>query len=545
MLVGVGLRLWQYAAAPSLWVDEAALARNVLDRGAGELLRPLDYGQVAPPGFLLTLKASVAALGESELALRVFPIVAGVGSVGLFLWVAHATLAPVPALVALTLFSTAMPLVYYSSNLKQYSSDVAATLVVVVLTLQVISRTLTLRSTLGLAAGAALILLCSQGSIFALTAAGMVVAADSFASRREDLHLRLLLVALWAVISAASLWHGFASMTPQDSVYLRRFWGYAFAPHTDVLGWFWKELCGIYGPPSPNPYTGSLLYRWPVLFVGLAAVGAASLARTRPLLAGILVGPVVLTMVAAVAHAYPFGRRVSLFLLPLFILLSVAGAQCLGRLVFRSNVGTWITVLLLPLALVGVWNNPPPYAPEHLRPVMEHLSAKWKKGDALWVYYGAGQSFEYYRRRFPITGDVQVGACSRRDLRTYLKQVDDFRGRPRVWILLAHEWAISGVSERRTIVDYLDAIGTRRDQFHAPQDDRASGRAEVLLYDLSQRKKLRTLTAKRALLPAVRQGDAWACYGTMSPLHLGDRASRPPGNRPSKMNPNAVSGNRY
>ena len=54
--VGIALRLWQYLADASLWVDEAALARNIVDRSPAGLLAPLDYGQAAPWGFLLIEK---------------------------------------------------------------------------------------------------------------------------------------------------------------------------------------------------------------------------------------------------------------------------------------------------------------------------------------------------------------------------------------------------------------------------------------------------------------------------------------------------------
>jgi len=57
-LVGAGaaLRLWQYLANASLGVDEAALARNITARPLSALFTRLDFGQVAPPGFLLVEK---------------------------------------------------------------------------------------------------------------------------------------------------------------------------------------------------------------------------------------------------------------------------------------------------------------------------------------------------------------------------------------------------------------------------------------------------------------------------------------------------------
>src|ERR1700752_919017 len=76
IVTGVALRVWQYAANPSIWVDEAAIARNVLDRHPSQLFGLLDFAQMAPPGFLLGIKLSVTLAGPSEYALRLVPFVA-------------------------------------------------------------------------------------------------------------------------------------------------------------------------------------------------------------------------------------------------------------------------------------------------------------------------------------------------------------------------------------------------------------------------------------------------------------------------------------
>jgi hypothetical protein len=75
LLAGAALRLWQYAGNASLWLDELALARNIVDEHLGTLLAGrLDYNQVAPPGFLFCEKIAATLLGPSEAALRLFPL---------------------------------------------------------------------------------------------------------------------------------------------------------------------------------------------------------------------------------------------------------------------------------------------------------------------------------------------------------------------------------------------------------------------------------------------------------------------------------------
>jgi hypothetical protein len=159
----------------------------------------------------------------------------------------------------------------------------------------------------------------------------------------------------------------------------------------------------------------------------------------------------------------------------------------------------------------------PPSTPEHLRPVLEQIAERQRPGDALWVYYGAGQAYSYYSKSISLRADVQVATCDRADPRDLLRQVDVERGRARVWILLAHGSGPFGFDERGVLLDYLGTIGRRRDRIHAPADDTTPNRAEAALFDLSDSVRLAATTAERFPIGTVPPPQTWTCYGTMSP----------------------------
>ncbi|MBK9713112.1 MAG: glycosyltransferase family 39 protein [Kouleothrix sp.] len=414
ILAGVALRVWQYAANPSIWVDEAAIARNVLDRRPWQLFGSLDFGQVAPPGFLLGIKLSVALLGPSEYALRLVPFVAGIASPALFFVVARSVLRPVGAVVATLMFSTAIPLIFFSSNLKQYSSDIAVTLLVIAIAIRLPLQSLSRRSACGFALVSLPLLFCSQAAVFPITVAGAVVLTDALLTPRPDRLNRLALVASWAAAVVAAATYGSWTMAAVDNAYLHRFWAQAFMPREGSLAWLWATAQNVFAgpPPALGAFDGSLHYPWPALFAALLAIGAVAILRRAPARGVAVAGPVVLALAAAAAQAYPVGTRVSLFLLPSLLLLVVAGAECVGRLVVRRPLGEYAPALLVPLALATLAQQPPPRAPEHLRPVMQYVSDRWKPGDALWVYYGAGQAFLYYARLIPLEGDIRIGDCN-------------------------------------------------------------------------------------------------------------------------------------
>src|SRR5262249_20347209 len=58
------------------------------------------------------------------------------------------------------------------------------------------------------------------------------------------------------------------------------------------------------------------------------------------------------------------------------------------------------------------------------------------------------------------------GGCHRGEPRRYLREVDTLRGRPRVWVLVAH--AIGLYQEDVDLLRYLDTIGVRRDSVTVP-----------------------------------------------------------------------------
>src|SRR6185295_2550806 len=283
ILLGVGLRLWQYFANPSLWVDEAAVARNVLDRGVVQLLGRLDYGQVAPPGFLLGVKLSAALFGGSEYALRLVPLFAGLAGLFLFYFVAREILRPVGTIVATVLFSLAVPLIFFSANLKQYSSDVAVTLLVLAFALRIRRSILTLGSAGAYVLWIALCLFLSQAVVFATTIAGAVLLVDALVQRRSDRRLRFALVGLWALAVLAAVAHGRSVLSPMDETYLHRFWASGFLPRHGTVAWVWATARSVFAaPPNPYAFDGSLHYAMPVLIVLLVVIGAAGLCLRRP-----------------------------------------------------------------------------------------------------------------------------------------------------------------------------------------------------------------------------------------------------------------------
>ena len=125
--VGVALRLVEYFSDRSLWVDESVVALNLEARSFEGLFHHLSFYVVAPVGFLALEKLVITLFGASEYALRAVPLVASLVALTAFVPLARRLLAPRVVPMAVLLFALSDPLIRYAGEAKQYESDVAVT----------------------------------------------------------------------------------------------------------------------------------------------------------------------------------------------------------------------------------------------------------------------------------------------------------------------------------------------------------------------------------------------------------------------------------
>jgi hypothetical protein len=80
-LAGVTIDVYQWSAAPTLWLDEEMIALNVRDRSFADLSGELWLEQSAPYGWLVMQRTVLLTVGDGERALRFVPLVFGIATV--------------------------------------------------------------------------------------------------------------------------------------------------------------------------------------------------------------------------------------------------------------------------------------------------------------------------------------------------------------------------------------------------------------------------------------------------------------------------------
>lgn len=426
----MGLRVRQYVFDRSLWTDEAMIAVNVIHRGYAGLTHQLSLLQAAPIGWLWVEKTSTILFGTGEMALRLPELVAGCAATVGFLVLARRLLSPVAATVAVALFCLSPQMVFFASDTKPYGSDAAVAIGLLLLASTPGDRTW--RRDVTFAAVAAVAVLLSYPALFV---AGAVVTVRVVAAlRRRDLRTAALVAALslgWLAVFVAQYLRSVRGTA--DTPAMKAFWATGYAPRplgaSSALHWLGHAADRV----ARYPIESSV----PVLLVALALLGlVAGVRRAGPTawVAGVVAAAVI---GAAVAGKYPLRDRMTLFLLPLVLLL-VAWAADLTR---RPPV-TALTALAALTAFAGTFPHDfdliaRPYTVTEYREALTFAETHAEPGDQIWTSYQAGVLDVYYESRLHVrTGPsfaMSPAACS-----SPASALSDLHPGQRIWLIFGN-----------------------------------------------------------------------------------------------------------
>lgn len=489
--IGIGMRVLTYAANRSLTLDESFLALNILRRGPTELLHTLDWNTGAPFAFLELEKALTLLIGSSELVLRAIPLVSSIVALLLFARVSWRILGPYVALLSIAIFCGFAEVDLYAAVTKQYSTDVAVGLAILLMTLRMLDDP-GLRNLVSLGALGVVGPLLSHPAIFALAASAItiLIAAGRNRNRRAAVGT-MVIVGMWVTLSA-----GFYASYGEALSRLRQ--SLVGRPYLtsgnsllDALGAA-RAIAGL--GSSYNLFwrvdTGDVI----AAFAGLAfLLGVARLASTQPSAAFMLMSPAVFASAASALHIYPLLPRTLLFITPTIALGLAegiaAGATLLPSVLLRRAalaVGATIFLFSSSGAVRSVIRTLGP--DDGMRRSINVLASEQRRTDTVYLSYAAQYPFAYYiscdcnharvRRAThselwpvrseggtPFQWSPALHSPSDRfvigpfdgDISNYVRQLRSLRGHGRVWIVLTFFQR----ADRARIVSYLDTLGTR------------------------------------------------------------------------------------
>ena len=270
-----------------------------------------------------------------------------------------------------------------------------------------------------------------------------------------------------------------------------------FPPRSgDEVIWLWRAFRSL--------FQRQILYPLPAVGVLLTALGAFALVKRRPWSALVILAPLGVAFMASAMHRYPVGERVSLFLVPGILLLLAEGVDRVRSalaLAWRP-LGSAIVALAAITSVHTLYAYFPSYPDKDIRDVFAYIQARRQPEDAVYAFYNAGHAIAYYGPQYDLLPqDVVIGICPGSNTRRLLNELDSFRGKPRLWVIISH--AVGPFREREAMLGYLAVMGAQRDSIVTGRSRLSSS---AYLYDLSDAKRLRAVSADTHILPARENG---------------------------------------
>lgn len=525
--LGIFLRIFHFAANRSLWEDEVFLSSSLVRMNFRQLaVMPLDYQQRAPLGFLWAVKLIVNFLGKQEMQLRLFSLLGGITALFAFRPVARYFLKPVGAFVALAILALAPPLIYHSVEVKQYGTEMLATVLSLLLYVKYNGKT-DGASLLKWGLGGAVILWFSFSALFILSGIACSVCLYYLLKKDRKRFVRSLLpFGLW-LFSFALVYVLFVSRY-HDEPWLNYFWQNrkAFAPFPpktlNDLAWPFIQLYSFIHYPLGlswfeldylKPYSSvvRILARMPLLPVVFLIAGFISFWKKDRRLLLVLSFPLLVAVVASGLKLYPLHERLSLFLAPLVILFVARGCDSLWNTQRFAPAFKYLLLVLLLAAPVANdarqavdVNYFGEYKKSYQREVLLYLDKQFQPGDIVYVYWNDLPGYKLYENAYNLGFDAVEG----RDVRLlsngftdYFQRLapdfDQLKGKKRVWVIYRNfngmkigdfegrpEWYYKDVDAVAKFHDQLASMGKEISTY----DPTGKGLSDIhlSLFDLSQ-----------------------------------------------------------
>ena len=326
---GCAVRIVQWAASRLYSHDEISLLYSIRTIPVGRLLSgPLLLAQGAPLLWLAGQSFVLRVFGDGERTMRAIPLLFACLSVALVGLLARRVLSAVSAVVATALFALAPLAAFYAWQVKPYSADTAVAAGLLLLAVELSGRGWTVRHGLiwwgaaAVAAGLSFPSLFLVGGVSLALVGGRLLgltAPDGPRDRRS----RVAECVRFCVPSGC--WFAAAGL-----VYLLQLrhldglqgeypmWAAGYAPGASLVD-------HVTWTPSVFAAVVSLVWLTPqtlgALALALAAVGVVSLWRRDRGAWLVIIAPIVVAYLAAVAHAYPLKGRLALWVVPSLVVL--------------------------------------------------------------------------------------------------------------------------------------------------------------------------------------------------------------------------------
>jgi hypothetical protein len=446
-----------------------------MDRSYIGLLEPLDHKQGAPLAFLFASKLIVDLVGANELTYRILPMLCGIAGLCVFGLTARRHLHPVGVIFALAVVSLSPHLIQRAADFKQYSSDFLMTSAMLLVALSWLNGYRPLGCWVALTCIGSLCLLLSHPAVFYITAVGLVWLIDLIAtSNKEELTKFAATSAIWLIVLLLAYW--FNMRYSEGQTHLQVYWHKNFMPTDSVLSSMRWAAVSLVKAPRVLGFGRQAT----VGLSTLALVGQVSLLMRHRKIGLAILLMIMMPLVAAVFHKYPFGDRALWFLQPVLLIIIAEGVNRAVMLMPSWSLMLAICLMyLLPITLprleAGKWLQGRYDMPS----VIRYLNERVSENEHVLIEAGVSYPYKFYVRRFPTAFKASLVTIPEGELLSsevarsvLMAAVHEMGPTERIWFVVPNSRFVRrGLADNpnKVIRAALDTMGEVRDVVRFPR----------------------------------------------------------------------------
>lgn len=429
-LVGTLIRLKAYLLNNSFFLDESALALNIIHKNYFELFFRLDYGQVPPPLFAIFSKIMTDLFGIKEYVLRFIPLLSSILAIFMFYFVLQKTYTKFfSKITALSLFALNYPLAFHAQDFKQYSSDVLCFLTAYAVFISVDYKNMTYKKSVLLGCFLGGLIWCSHPIIFFTAGAAIVLAIQNKFSKKVLLTFAIpVLSLLFLYLVNLGSWHG--------NERLLEYWQEAFSGFSFNL--FSQNILNSFVFLNE----GLNLFILKAYLLLLLVTGSALLFREDKIKLFLLVTPIFFNMLAAQLHFFPFKGRLILYIIPIFIILMIKPLDLLTQ---KTKLVGILALLIIFTTFKDnflqyprlILKNDVRFYRHETKPLFNSLVENIQEEDVIYLYHLMDKSFQYYDLQYDFPKNTVV-----RGIEEFPKSLDELDTLPhdkKIWFLFIND----------------------------------------------------------------------------------------------------------
>ena len=435
----------------NLWYDEANLATGIITLPFSKLSGGLPYDQSAPLFFLYLEKFIVNLFGNSEMALRLAPLLAGLFSVVIFAKIVRRLLPYLFGVIALAFFVFNSNLVYFSSEVKQYSFDVLATVLMSYFTLNLLENIQCKKKWISLSFLGSIFIWFSQPVVFVLAGIWLALLMQLF-QQKETIKNIFFPTICWSI--SFGIFFYFQILPTLENSDLINYHTEYFMPlkfwKSESWRWYFNTFFNILGNP------GGFFYKW--LALPFAILGCYEIWKQFSLSHWLLlIVPLLIAFFASGLGLYSTIPRLLLFAGPAILLLVSFGLYFFYRKTEKSPYRSWVTGIIAALLLLQTFlntaiHNMAKFKREEITTALEDIQKNRKPTEVIYAYAFTDAALRYY---LPSYSNCTPTIYGQPLYKNWQSDFSTLKAGQKIWLLFSHYKSERG-REDEIILNYIN-----------------------------------------------------------------------------------------